>query len=83
MPHRGLGAHQMGPRPLEGLMKGGGLGQDFGPGLSPDKPVKASQRTRAHQTLEALLGPRPQEGLMKGGGLGQGLGPGLGPDKTC
>jgi hypothetical protein len=64
MPHRGLGTHQtlealLMPRPLEGLMKGGGLGQGFGPGLGPDKPVKASQSARAHQTLEALLGPRP------------------------
>jgi hypothetical protein len=83
MPHRGLGTHQMGPRPLEGLMKGGGLGQGFGPGLGPDKPVKAPQSTRAHRNLAALLGPRSQERLMKGGGLGQGLGPGLGPDKTC
>jgi len=25
------------PRPLEGLMKGGGPGQGLGPGLGPDK----------------------------------------------
>jgi hypothetical protein len=40
--HRGLGTHQtletlLGPRPLEGLMKSGGLDQGLGLGLGPDK----------------------------------------------